>query len=298
MSSPVVIGLPGNERLATALAAELNCEQTKLEWRRFPDGESYLRFEGALRARQVVLACTLHHPDTAFLPLVFAAMAARDLGAERVGLAAPYLAYMRQDRRFRAGEAVTSAFFARLLSDRFDWIVTVDPHLHRYRDLGQIYSIPVHVVHAAPILARYLRGREAKAFLIGPDEESEQWVAAVAAEGELPYTILRKERRGDKVVEIALPDLTMFRSLQPVLIDDIISSGSTMNVIITKLLNSGFTRPLCLAVHGIFADSALRRLVEAGAERVLVTNTIDSGAAQLDIYPLLAQSVAAALATC
>lgn len=297
MNPTVVIGLPGHEGLASGLAKELQIETGKLVWRRFPDGESYLRFDGELKAQRVILACSLHHPDPIFLPLAFAAMAARELGAAQVGLVAPYLAYMRQDRRFQEGEAVTSAYFAKLLAERFDWIVTVDPHLHRYKEMSDIYMIPTHVAHAAPVLAQFLKTEDGRGFLIGPDEESEQWVAAVAAEAELPYIALRKERRGDKDVEITLPDLTRFRGLQPILIDDIISTGWTMNEAITKLLKSGFERPLCLAVHGIFADGARRRLIETGAERVLVTNTIVSPAAQLDIYPLLARSVMMALAT-
>ena len=44
-----------------------------------------------------MLAASLNQPDAATLPLLFAADAARELGALQVGLVAPYLAYMRQD---------------------------------------------------------------------------------------------------------------------------------------------------------------------------------------------------------
>ncbi|WP_164119514.1 ribose-phosphate pyrophosphokinase-like domain-containing protein, partial [Stenotrophomonas maltophilia] len=84
----------------------------------------------------------LAQPNEKILPLIFAAATARELGAARVGLVAPYLAYMRQDRRFNPGEAVTSRQMAHLVSGAFDWMVTVDPHLHRYSDLSEIYSIP------------------------------------------------------------------------------------------------------------------------------------------------------------
>jgi phosphoribosylpyrophosphate synthetase len=86
-----------------------------------------------LTSRTVVLACSLARPDEKTLPLLFAADAARDLGAAKVLLAAPCLAYLRQDRRFHAGEAVTSRSYAALLSRAFDALVTADPHLHRDR---------------------------------------------------------------------------------------------------------------------------------------------------------------------
>ena len=80
-------------------------------------------------------------PNEEVLPLLFAAATARELGVPSVGLVSPYLAYMRQDRRFKPGEAVTSREVAKLLSDAVDWLVTVDRHLHRYGSL-EIYRIP------------------------------------------------------------------------------------------------------------------------------------------------------------
>ena len=88
--------------------------------------------------------------------LLFAADAARQLGARKVGLVAPYLCYMRQDRSFKPGEAVTSRSFAALLSRACDWLVTVDPHLHRYKSLSEIYAIPARALHAGPAIADWI----------------------------------------------------------------------------------------------------------------------------------------------
>ena len=139
-----------------------------------------------------MLVCTLDRPDDKFLPLVFAAAAARDLGAHGSALSAPYLAYMRQDRRFQPGEAVTSTYFAKLLSSQIDWLVTVDPHLHRRGSLAEIYSIPTQVMHAAPLISDWIRSEVKMPLLIGPDSESEQWVAAVARDAGAPHVVLQK----------------------------------------------------------------------------------------------------------
>ncbi|MBU8538851.1 ribose-phosphate pyrophosphokinase-like domain-containing protein [Roseomonas tokyonensis] len=102
--------------LAARLAAALSAELGTLETRRFPDGETWLRHASRLTGRRVILLAALDRPDAKALPLLFAADAARELGAIEVGLVAPYLPYMRQDRRFRDGEAVTSTSFAAFLS--------------------------------------------------------------------------------------------------------------------------------------------------------------------------------------
>src|SRR5436190_22353476 len=91
-----------------------------------------------------------------FLLIAFLAGTARDQGAKRVGLVAPYLAYMRQDSRFKSGEGVTARYFGRLVSSVVDWLVTVDPHLHRFDSLDGVYTIPTTIARAAPSIARWI----------------------------------------------------------------------------------------------------------------------------------------------
>jgi ribose-phosphate pyrophosphokinase len=219
--TPLIIPLSGNETLADALVRALPAERGMIETRAFPDGETYLRLATDVRGRTVIFVATLDHPDPKALPLLFAADAARDLGSAKLVLAAPYLAYLRQDWRFHPGEAVTSATFAGLISRAFDALVTVDPHLHRYASLDAVYSIPGEVVHAAPLLAAWIGENISAPVLIGPDSESEQWVNDVARRVGAPYRVLRKQRFGDRQVEITIPDLRGLTGRTPVLVDDI-----------------------------------------------------------------------------
>jgi ribose-phosphate pyrophosphokinase len=291
MTRPLIVPLPGNEARASRMAEGLGGELGGLETRSFPDGETYLRFRTDPRGRDLVLMCSLDRPDPKFLPLAFAADAGRDLGAARVGLVAPYLAYMRQDKRFQAGEAVTSISFARLLSSTLDWLVTVDPHLHRYRTLDAIYAVPTRVVHAAPLIGDWIAQHVPAPFVVGPDSESEQWVAAVAARAGAPYRVLRKERRGDRQVEITLPDLYAFREQTPVLVDDIVSSGRTMIETARHLREQGMPAPICIAVHALFSPEAHQALLEL-TSRVISTNTVAHETNAIDLSGLLVEQVA------
>jgi ribose-phosphate pyrophosphokinase len=291
--TPLLFTLPGNERLASLLAPLIGAESGKAVLRRFPDGETYWRYETPVAGRSVALLCTLDRPDDKALPLLFAAAAARDLKAARVGLIAPYLAYMRQDHRFQPGEAITSGTFAKIVSGEIDWLVTVDPHLHRRSSLDEIYSVPSRALHAAPLIAQWIGDNIEKPLLIGPDRESEQWVAAVARGAEAPHIVLRKVRRGDRQVEVSVPDLAPWRERTPVLVDDIISTGQTMIVTVKHLKNTGLPPPVCIGVHGIFAGNALEELTQAGAARVVTTNTIAHASNGIDISGLLAEAVRA-----
>jgi ribose-phosphate pyrophosphokinase len=282
--------MPGNERLAGALAAELGYEVGPVEMRQFPDRETYLRLLTSPSGRAVVIVCTLDRPNDKLLPLLFAAATARELEASKVGLVAPYLAYMRQDRRFKPGEAVTSRQVAHLLSGAFDWLIAVDPHLHRYGSLAEIYSIPTRIIHAAPLISQWIRMNVANPLIIGPDSESEQWVTAVAKDAGAPHSVLEKTRHGDRSVEIKLRDLDQWKGCTPILVDDIISSGRTMLEAVRLLAAQGWAAPVCIAVHGLFADQSDVLLVQAGA-RVVTSNSIPHLTNGIDLTALLVDAI-------
>jgi len=276
--------------MASSLAGLLSADIGRIEVRAFPDGETYLRLIDNPAGRAVMLVCTLHHPNDKLLPLLFAAATIRELAATYVGLVAPYLAYMRQDTRFRPGEAVTSRHVARLLSEAFDWLVTVDPHLHRHSSLAEIYSIPTRIAHAAPLIARWVRDNVHDAVIIGPDSESKQWVSEVAKDAGVPFAVLEKHRHGDRDVTIEVKSLNSLADHTPVLVDDIISSGTTMIEAVRVLMPRTKRSPVCLGVHGLFADRADELLARAGA-RVITCNTVPHSTNAIDVAPLLAAAI-------
>lgn len=286
----VILPLPGNEAFAQALAEAGGFEFGSLETRRFPDGESYVRLLTDVAGKCVDLVCTLARPDEGFLSLVFAADAARELGAREVTLVAPYLSYMRQDRRFRAGEAISSKSFARLVSSTFDRVVTIDPHLHRYPALSALYTIPAITLHAAPALADWIAANIEAPLLIGPDEESKQWVSAIAARVGVPFTVLRKIRHGDRRVDVEVPDLEAWRGRQPVLVDDIASSGRTLIEAARKLALQGFPKPVCAVIHGVFAEDSYERL-EGVSSRIVSTNAVPHRTNAIGLASLVAEAL-------
>lgn len=290
--SPVVFAMPGNDALATALAARLGAEKGACTVRRFPDGESYVRVETAVQGRDAVLACTLDRPDDRIAPLLFLASAARDFGAVRVGLVAPYLAYLRQDARFSPGECVSAHVFARWIALHFDWLVTMDPHLHRIPDLEPAYGIPVRVAHAAPAIAAWLRENVAEPVLIGPDMESSQWVDEVARLAGAPSIVLEKKRRGDREVVVSVPDPGKLAGRTPVLVDDIVSTARTMIEAVRHLRAAGLPAPVCVAVHGIFAGDAFEALRAAGAGRIASCDTVAHPSNIIAVDTAVAASVA------
>ncbi|WP_426344659.1 ribose-phosphate pyrophosphokinase [Pseudoduganella sp. R-32] len=290
--TPILFALPGNEAMTAQLSALLGWEQGSLQVRRFPDGESYVRYHSEVKGRQVVLVCTLDRPDDRFMPLYFAASIARDLGAASVGLVAPYLAYMRHDAIFNPGEGITSAHFARLVSGVFHWMVTIDPHLHRHHDLAEIYTIPTRVVRAAPAISQWIAANVPQPLVIGPDSESEQWASEVARGAGCPFIVLEKVRRGDHDVEVSVPDTERWLHHTPVIVDDIASTARTMIAAVGHVRRAGLPPPVCVAVHPLFAGSAYEDLQASGVARTASCDTVPHSSNAIPVASLLAPALA------
>ena len=260
---------PQAERLAKATGFTL----ALVVRHRFPDGELKLRLPPQLPAR-VVLLRTLDHPNEKLVELLLVARTARALGASHLTLVAPYLAYMRQDIAFEAGEVVSQRVVGRFLADLFDTVITVDPHLHRVATLDE--AVPVAravVLSGAPLLADLIAQHHARPLLVGPDEESAQWVAQAAAQHGFDHAVCHKVRHGDRDVHIALPDIDVV-GRAVVLLDDVASSGHTLAAAARLLLAAGAASVDVAVTHALFADGALQLIQDAGVGHVWSTDCI------------------------
>lgn len=289
---PLLLPLFDPAGLAPRMTDMLRANSLLFELRRFPDGETYFRADTDVNDRDIILLAALDHPDEKIAPLLFAADSLKDLGARSLTLAAPYLPYMRQDKQFRPGEAITSRTFAHLVSQRFDKLVTIDPHLHRYRLLSDIYTCETRKLTAGPLLAQWISENVKPPFvLMGPDSESRQWVEEVASPINADFIILEKTRHGDRNVEISTVKAPSVPDLTPILVDDTISTATTMCTAVHQIIDAGYSPPICCAVHGIFSGTAYEDLITAGATRIITTNSVAHECNEIDIGVLLANAL-------
>lgn len=278
------------QRLARRIADAAGMRAVLVQRHRFPDGELKLQLPPALPAR-VVLLRGLNAPDEKLVELLLVAHTARTLGARRLGLVAPYLAYMRQDMAFAPGEAVSQRVIGHFLASLFDAVITVDPHLHRVTRLSD--AVPAQhaiALSAAPLLAEFIAARRPGAVLIGPDAEAAQWVAAAAARHGFEYAVCTKQRHGDRAVDIALPELAV-AGREVVLIDDVASSGHTLARAAERLLAAGAASVDVAVTHALFAEGALQTVLGAGVGAVWSTDCIAHPSNAVSVAPMLAAAL-------
>lgn len=291
MQRPLLFIYPGNTELGRSLLNTQQFDEGKFLMRNFPDGETYLRIETEVSGHKVLVLCNLHQPNPQFLGLLLLAQKLKDDCALELILVTPYLPYMRQDIAFQPGEAITSKYFAQLISTHFTGLITIDPHLHRYKTLSEIYSIHTSVLKAMPFVARWITENVKNPIIVGPDIESEQWVKNVANACGTPYLILNKERFGDRDVKITDNGLSEFKQHTPVMVDDIISTGKTMIAASKLVKEAGLKKPVCIGIHALFVGDAYSELLQSEIERVVTCNTIQHLSNAIDITDLITEAM-------
>lgn len=285
----MILGFPESAPQARLLAETLGAAYAPVELHRFPDGESRIRVP-ELSGHHVLLYRGLDYPNDKLVELLLAARTLRQSGARRLTLVAPYLCYMRQDIAFHPGEAVSQRIVGGWLAELFDDVITVDPHLHRISRLEE--AIPTGnaiSLTAAGLFGDYLSGEEG-ALLIGPDEESAQWVRAIAEACGREFAVASKQRNGDKDVSVRLPGVEV-SGRRVVLVDDVASTGHTLAAIARQLLAAGAQEVSALVTHALFAGDAQEVLRQAGISRIGSSDSIPHPTNVVRLAPLLAEAV-------
>jgi ribose-phosphate pyrophosphokinase len=291
----MVLAFDDESALGQSLASALGWPFEIVQRHAFPDGETKLRLPPELPA-QVALLRGLHQPNAKLTELMLTAAGARELGASQLVLVSPYLAYMRQDIEFSPGEVVSQRHLGRALAAWFDGVITVDPHLHRVKTMDEV--VPGRrgeAVTAAELLGEWVARHVPGALLMGPDEEAAQWVARAAAAHGLEHAVCRKQRHGDRDVDVALPEVSV-AGREVVLLDDVASTGRTLVQAARGVLAQGAASVDVAVTHGLFVADAMEQIRAVGVRHVWSTNCIAHESNVVSVVPLLTHAMQKMLA--
>ena len=284
----IITSCGNSEKLALKLAKKLKARYSTLTINSFPDGDIYLKFNTNLKNQKLVIVQSFQpHSDMSLFDIIFAAETAKDLGAKKVILVAPYLAYMRQDKRFHPGECISSRVMAKLLNNSIDKLITIDPHIHRYKSLKDIFTIPAKKMTANGLIAEYVEKHFKNEIIIGPDWESYQWAEAIAKQVNVHATVLKKTRFSSRKVEVKMIKPIPIKGKNVVIVDDIISTGHTIAEAAKQARKMGAKSVSAIGVHGLFVENGMEKLRKAGVKKIITTNCIEHKTNKIDVSSLL-----------
>ena len=281
---------PTYKQQGKALAKALNMPCYDISIHHFPDKESRVTLPED-KTEHIIFYLSLDYPNNKLIELLLASKTVRKQGCKRLSLVAPYLSYMRQDKSFHSGEVISQQIIGQWLSELFDDVITVDPHLHRIDSLDKVIpSTNNKSVTACPNLGEFVKALNKKVHLLGPDEESLQWVKQVADISGVTYSVATKQRHSDTNVAIKLPDQD-YKNQHIILIDDVISTGHTVAQTAVQLYAAGAKQVDVIATHALFTNDAMDTLLNAKIKNIWTSDSISHTTNHISLTHLLSETI-------
>ncbi|RLE81558.1 MAG: ribose-phosphate diphosphokinase [Thermoprotei archaeon] len=290
----IVVGGPASTKLASNVARELGVQCISLEYKVFPDGESYIRYpleSCDVKGEDVVIVQSLYPPqDKHFVELLFAIDALRHLGAGRIAVVVPYLAYSRQDKVFLPGENVSVRTILRSIERMgADYFLTID--IHKEESLNFL-SIPSFNITAVPLLSNYIKGLRLEEILVLAPDRGALWRAEMASRFlGAEYDYLEKYRDRSTGEVSVKPKSLSVKGRTVVIIDDIISTGGTVALAAKVMKELGAHKVIAACTHPLLVGNALEKMYNSGVERVIGTNTIPSTVSVVDVAEIIVEKL-------
>lgn len=286
----IVTALNNSEKIAKNIAKGIGATYSKTQVSSFPDGDLYIKFGTEVKGKKVIIVESFQ-PNSykAMMDIIFAAQGAKQQGAKKVVICAPYLAFMRQDKMFNPGECVSAPIMAKLLNENVDKLLTVDPHLHRIRKMKEVFTIPAKNLTANSVIGEFVAKRyktsKKNLMIMGPDWESYQWADEIAKIVGVKDTVLHKDRHSARNVDVKLVEEVDLKNKVIVIVDDIISTGNTMIKACIKSKKLGARKVIAVGVHGLFVENGLKKM-EKHFDEIFSVNTINHETNKIDVSPV------------
>lgn len=259
---------------------------------KLPDGEKYVRLSSKVEGKDVFLFNSFaNNPDEMLIETIFLIETIAEYNARSINCIFPYFPYSRQDKRFIEGEAISLKIVSKLFRNlEIDRMFVFDFHLHRIDNLTELFGVEVVNLTAMGKLAKYSMRFGDKLLVVAPDEEAVQWAKVFAEEINSDYIYFKKIRVDAENVIISSqpPDV---EGRDAIIVDDMISTGGTVIQALRVLKQGGCNKVFAACTHAILAKDALKRMLEAGIEDMVASDTILSPISHVTVSDLIADAI-------
>ncbi len=274
-SKIVVVGGHKYTDEAKELADLLGASHIGLAYKRFPDGEIYVRLEKpSIISDSITILLNTMYPcqNDMFIETLFLLNTVKRYNPKRIILCVPYLAYARQDKEFLSGEAISGEVIVRsLLLTGADTLVVVDihaPHL-----LEHFRGSTVNVLISDLLVGEALKSMN-EPLVLAPDKGAVGRARYAAEKLGLEYDYLEKHR--DRITgEITIkPKRLSVKDRDVIIVDDIISTGGTIAKASKIVVEQGARKVYVAASHALLIGDALNKIKRSGAKMIIAANTL------------------------
>ena len=294
----MIVSGSASQKLAANVAKELDEVFIRVETKKFPDGEKYLRVHGEVDDEVTIIQSTGYPQDETLIELLFLIKNLKDLGAKKVKVVVPFMGYARQERRFNDGEAISAKIVAELIElAGADEFASINLHEDCVR---KFFNIPAYNLSAMPAIAEYLKEFTTDPIIIAPDKGALGFAEEISEILGCNCTYLKKVRLGPDKVETTIADIdesdddsskvqiSSVKGKQAIIIDDIIATGGTIVNAINILKEHGAVSVNVCCVHPTLVNDAVSKIYAAGATDLAGTDTLKSEVSSISLAKTIA----------
>lgn len=285
--------------LADAIMDELEAPLGRASVGTYGNGETRIRLDENVRGSDCFVIQSICMPyDHHLMEMLIMIDALRRASAARITAVIPYYGYAKQEKKTTGREPITAKLVANLITTAgADRVLTVDLHAPA---IEGFFDIPVDHLRAIPLLAHHFRRAvddSAVAVVVSPDSggvaRAEDF--RVRSGGEL--AIIAKGNPETSGIE-TLDMVGDVDGKVVVVVDDMLSTGETMEEAVELLQQRGAAEIYAAVTHGVFAGDAIQRLENLPIKRIYVSDTlpVPTGLTRpevetITVAPLLAEAI-------
>lgn len=283
----VIISDEQNSPLAKKISLDLHAEYKNIELRIFADGESKIRLDNMAKKNCIIIHSTYPPTDQHLMQLFMIMYKCKEDGAKDICVVSPYLAYTRQDKVFVDGEIITIKLVGKILACLgITKLITIDSH----KPNALNYSFATIDLTAIPSLSSYVKHNLTmnNPIVISPDEggiERAKKFAGLINANSLSLVKTRDRFTGD--VSISLLDQGSLKNCDALIVDDMISTGTSIMKTIELLKKYHIGDVYAICTHALLLDDAKQKLLNAGIKEVISTNSIPNEFAKVDLSSVI-----------
>ena len=283
----LIVSGSNSQDLAHRVSKLTNSKLVRTEFKKFPDGEIYVKLNNDVEGEDVFLINTQNNQNDSIIETIIMCDALNDEGARSINLVVPYLAYARQDKKFNKGESISIRAFAKIYSNICDSIFTINPH---ETHIESFFDIPFMYGDAVPELAKYVQNKLNNPVVLSPDKGAIELAKTASEILNCEYDYLEKTRISPTEINIAPKNLDV-NGRDVLIVDDIISTGGTMATAIGMLKEQGAKRVIASCVHPVLIGDALNKLYVGGADEVVGTDSFLSEVSKVSVDNIVADMI-------
>ncbi len=297
MEKILVIG-PSSQSLGIRIAQELDIKYYNTEFKTFPDGENYARInledETLIEGKEVIVVqstgpSSFSSQNSSLFQLFMIIDALKRMGAQKIDVVIPYLAYARQDKIFRPGESQFARVILQILESLdIDELYVVD--IHAPNILEECICHKVVNIDSMPILAEYVKSLGVEdVVIVSPDKGAVERSKAFAKHfGENTPVEFFEKKRNVETGEITMQGSLTLNNKDVIISDDIIATGGTMAQAIKIAKEGGARKIYAVATHALLLQQARYRILSAGADDIIGTDSIDNEVSKVSLANAIA----------